>query len=161
MLQAETNYAATEIEDLGVVWAVPSFRAYLEGPEYLVRCDDRAHLSVLTHASPNARINRWRLQLSEHTYQIKHKPGTDLKVADALPRLPTKGLDGNEIPAAIPALAVTTRAAKALLAEEQEESPWGLVKMDDVIMEQARDSFCQERREELDELPQQDYKWNR
>jgi len=65
-LPAEKNYSATEIEALGVVWDMTYLRSYLEGAEVLVRCDHRALLSVLTNMSPNARINRWRLRLSEY-----------------------------------------------------------------------------------------------
>jgi len=92
LLPAEKNYFSTEIEALGVVWAVTYLRLYLEGAEFLVQCDDRALLSVLTNMSPNARINRWRLRLSEYTYEIRHGPGQDHEVADALSRLPTKGI---------------------------------------------------------------------
>jgi len=92
LLPAEKHYFATEIEALGVVWAVTYLRSYLEGAEFLVLCDHRALLSVLTNMSPNARVNRWRLRLSEYTYEIRHKPGKDHKVADALSPLPTEGL---------------------------------------------------------------------
>ena len=70
LLPAEKNYFATEIEALGIVWAVTYLRSYLEGAEFLFRCDHRALLSVLTNMSPNARIIRWRLRLSEYTYEI-------------------------------------------------------------------------------------------
>ena len=64
LLSAEKNYFATEIEALGVVWAVTYVRSYLEGAEFLVWCDHRALQSVLTNMSPTARINRWRLHIS-------------------------------------------------------------------------------------------------
>jgi len=59
LLPAEKNYFSTEIEALGVAWAVSYLRSYLEGAEFLFRCAHRALLSVLTNMSPNARINRW------------------------------------------------------------------------------------------------------
>jgi len=55
---------------------------------------------------PNARIHRWRLRFSEYTYEIRHKPGKDQKVADELSRLPTEGLDSTPSDKDIPALAV-------------------------------------------------------
>jgi len=58
LLPAEKHYFATEIDALGVVLAVTHLRSYLEGAEFLVRCDHRALLSVLTNMSPNAWINR-------------------------------------------------------------------------------------------------------
>jgi len=114
LLPAEKNYFATEIEALGVVWAVTYLRSYLEGAECVVRCDHRALLSVLTSMSPNARISRWRLRLSEYNYEIRHKPGKDHKVTDGLSRLPTEGLDTSPLDEGIPVLAFETRASDAL-----------------------------------------------
>jgi len=65
LLPAEKTDFATEIEALGVVWAVTYLRSYLEGAKFVVRCDHRALLSVLTNLSPNARIKRWRVQLRD------------------------------------------------------------------------------------------------
>jgi len=78
--------------------------------------------------SPNAQINRWRLRLSEYTYEIRHKPGKDHKVAEALSRLPTEGLDLTPLDEDIPVLAVETRASDALEAASPAEAPLGAVK---------------------------------
>ena len=59
---AEKNYHVTEIEALGVVWAVTYLRAYLEGEVFVIRCDHSSLLSVLVKNIPNLRINRWRLR---------------------------------------------------------------------------------------------------
>ena len=75
--------------------------------------------------SRNARINSWRLRLSEYTYEIRHKPGKDHKVADALSRLPTEGLDSTPLDEDIPVLAVETRASDALEAASPAEAPMG------------------------------------
>jgi len=158
---AEENYFATEIEALGVVWAVTYSRSYLEGAEFVVRCDHRALLSVLTCMSPNAQINRWRLRLSEYNYEIRHKPGKDHKVADALSRLPTKGLDTSPLDEDIPVLAVETRASDALKEASPEEAPMGALSAQDIILGQAEDDFCQARLTELDALPPLDPTWIR
>jgi len=90
LLPAEKNYSITKIEALGVVWAGTYLWSYLEGAEFVVRCDHRALSLVLSNMSPNARINRWRPRLSEYTYEKRHKPEKYHKVADALSRLPSK-----------------------------------------------------------------------
>lgn len=53
---------------------------------------------------------------------MKHKPVKDDKVADALSRLPTDGLDTTPLDDRIPVLAVTIRSAQALT----ERNPKGL-----------------------------------
>jgi len=50
----------------------------------------------------------------EYNYEIRHKPGKDHKVADALSRVPTEGLDTSPLDEDIPVLAVDTRASDAL-----------------------------------------------
>ena len=136
-------------------------RSYLEGTTFLVRCDHRALLSVLTGMSPNTRINRWRLRLSEYNYEIRHKPGKDHKVADALSRLPTEGLDTTPVDEAIPVLAMETQASEALKEASPDETPLGALTARDIILGQAEDTFCQERQKELDTLPPPDPVWTR
>jgi len=110
--------------------------------------------------SPNARINRWRLRLSEYTYEIRHKLGKDHKVADALSRLPTEGLDSTPLDEDIPVLAVQTRASDALEAASPAEAPMGALTAQEIILGQAEDAFCKERLKELDVLSPPDSKWS-
>jgi len=161
LLHAEKNYFATEIEALGVVWAVTFLRSYLQGAEFMVRCDHRALLSALTRMGPNARFNRWRLRPSEHNNEIRHKPGKDHKVADALSRPPTEGLDTSSLYEDIPVLAVETRASDVLQEASPEEAPMGALPAREIILGQAEDAFCQARLEELDSLSPPDPTWSR
>jgi len=108
--------------------------------------------------SPNARINRWRRRLSEYTYEIRHNSGKDQKVADALSRLPTEGLDSTPLDEDIPVLAVETRASDALEAASPAEAPMGALTAQEIILGQAEDAFCKERLKELDVLSPPDPK---
>lgn len=45
---AQKNYSVTEIEGLGVVWAVSMLQPYIEGAKFLIRCDHRALQWILT-----------------------------------------------------------------------------------------------------------------
>jgi len=110
---------------------------------------------------PNARINRWRLRLSEYTYEIRHKPGKDHKVADALSRLPPEGLDWTPLDEYIPVLAIETRASGALEAASPAEAPMGALTAQEIILGQAEDAYCQKRLKELDVLSPPDPKWSR
>jgi len=160
-IPTEKNYFATVIEALRVVWAVTYLRSYLEGAEYVMRCDHRAVLSVFTSVSPNARINRWRLRLSEYNNEIRHKPKKDHNVADALSRLPTEGLDTSPLYEDIPVLAVETRASDALMEESPEQAPMGAMSAREIILGQADDAFCQAMLKELYALSPPDPTWSR
>jgi len=127
----------------------------------VVRCDHRALLSVLTSISPNAWINRWRLRLSEYNYEIRHKPGKYYKVADALLRLPTEGVDTSPLDEATPVLAVETRASDVLQEASPKEAPMGALTAREIILGQAEDAFCQARLKELDALSNLDPTWSR
>jgi len=106
-------------------------------------------------------MNRWRLRLSEYTYEIRHKPGKDHKVADALSRLPEEGLDSTPLDEDIPVLAVETRESDALEAASPAAAPLGALTAQEIILGQAEDAFCKERMKELDVLSPPDPKWSR
>jgi len=58
LLPAEKNYTVTEIEGLGMVWAVGLLRPYIEGTEFLIRCDHNALKWILTRRPAPARVSR-------------------------------------------------------------------------------------------------------
>jgi len=98
LLPAEKNDTVTEIEGLGVVWAVGLLRQYIEGTKFLIRCDHKALNWILTTTDcTNNRLNRWRILLSEFDYDVEYKPGPQHAVADALSRIPIEGLDTGPI----------------------------------------------------------------
>lgn len=105
--ERERNYCVTEIEGLGVVWAVTHLRPYLEGARFIVRCDHAALRSIFTGSNASGRITRWRLRLAEFDYELQHKPGRFHHVPDALSRLPTEGRDETPLDVEVPVLAVT------------------------------------------------------
>ena len=73
---AEQNYTVTEIEGLGVVWAMTSLHPYIEGTRFLVRCDHKALNWILTTtACTNSRLNRWRIRIAAFDYDVECKPG--------------------------------------------------------------------------------------
>ena len=161
LLPSEKNSFAAKIEALGVVCAVTYLWSYLEGAEFVVRCDHRAHLSVLTNMNPNARIHRWRLRLSEYNFEIRRDPGKDHKVADALSRLPTEGLGTSPLDEDIPVMVFETGASDALKEASPEEAPMGALSGQDIILGQAEDYLCQARLKELDAYPPPDPTWSR
>ena len=84
---AEKNYSATELECLGIVWAIEHFRPYLYGREFLVKTDHNPLVYLNNTKNKSSRVCRWRLQLSEYKYEIEYKKGVLNTNADALSRV--------------------------------------------------------------------------
>ena len=84
----EKKYGVTELETLGLVWAVRYFRPYLLGHKTTVFTDHSACLSLLNHPRPSGKLARWALTIQEMDLLIKHRPGKSNTNADALSRHP-------------------------------------------------------------------------
>ncbi len=88
-LQAhEQNYGVTELEALGVVWAVKHFRHYLYGHHCDVFTDHEALKSLLNTPHPSGKLARWGMALQELDLTILYRPGKRNSNADALSRFP-------------------------------------------------------------------------
>lgn len=84
----ERNYGITELEGLGVVWAVKNFRAYLYGHKCTVFTDHEALKSLLNMPQPSGELARWGMALQELDLTIMHRSGKHNSNADALSRCP-------------------------------------------------------------------------
>ena len=82
----ERNYGISELETLGLVWAVRYFRHYILGHPCTVYTDHVACLSILNTNKPSGKLARWALTIQEMDLTIKHKPGKANSNADALSR---------------------------------------------------------------------------
>ena len=80
----ESNYGVTELEALGVVWAVKHFRSYLYGHRCDVYTDHEALKSLLNTPQPSGRLARWGMALQELDIHIHYRPGKVNTNADAL-----------------------------------------------------------------------------
>ena len=69
---AEVNYPVTELEALGVVWAVQQFRHYLYGRQCTVITDHQPLRSLLNTPHPSGKLARWGLALQELDLEIKY-----------------------------------------------------------------------------------------
>jgi len=135
--------AFTEIEGLGVVWAVGVLRPYIIGTKFLIRCDHKALKWILiTTACTNNRLNRWRVLLSELDYDVGYKPGPQHAVADARSRLPTEGPDTGPISREIPTVGVTTRSGAVLDPRPPENRETARIPLGELAQKQADDEFC-------------------
>ena len=85
----ERKWPITELEAFAVVWALETFRVYIEGSPTLVRTDHSPLLWLRNHAGKSTRIARWVLRLQEFAFDLQHRAGRCNAVADALSRYPT------------------------------------------------------------------------
>ena len=62
---AEKNYAITELESLGLVWAARLFRPYIFGHRCVVFTDHAACMSLLGAKNPSSKLVRWTMTIQE------------------------------------------------------------------------------------------------
>jgi len=72
---AEMNYSTSEKECLAVIYGVKRYRSYLVGSYFEVITDHSALRQLLVDKSPKGRLARWVVQLQEHNFKVKHRPG--------------------------------------------------------------------------------------
>ena len=90
--ETEQRYSQIEKEALGIVWACEKFKDYVLGKHIDLETDHKPLVPLLSTASLAnlpPRILRFRLRLSQFSYDISHVPGKLLCTADALSRAPT------------------------------------------------------------------------
>ena len=90
---AERNCSNIEREALSIVFGVEKFRHYLLGSKFTI-CNDQRPLSKLfSHdagvpSTCSARIQRWKLKLSQFNYVLHYSKGCDNVTSDCLSRMP-------------------------------------------------------------------------
>ena len=84
----EQRYSPTEGELLAIIFGLTKFRSYLLGQEFTVVTDHSA-LQHLNTPRATPKLARWGLFLSEFTFTVEHRKGTQHINADALSRLPS------------------------------------------------------------------------
>ena len=93
--KSETNYGTTELEALGVVWALRHFRTYLLGHKCMVYTDYAPLKASLTGKYSSGRRARWSETIAEFDIEICYKLGRKNNDADALSRAPVDIKDDN------------------------------------------------------------------
>ena len=84
----EKNYGITDLEALGVVWALRHFRAYLLGHACVVVTDHAPLRALLKAKHQSGKLARWGQTIAEFNVEIKYRPGRQHSNADALSRCP-------------------------------------------------------------------------
>ena len=86
--QHERNYAATELEALGVVWALKHFHHHLYGHHCEVYTDHEPLIALLNTPHLSGKLARWGLTLQDVDLVIQYRPGKSNVGADALSHFP-------------------------------------------------------------------------
>ena len=71
----EHGYGISELEVLGVVWAVKHFRHYIYGHPCTMYTDHKALKSLLNTPQPSGKLARWGMALQELDLDIQYCPG--------------------------------------------------------------------------------------
>lgn len=69
-----------------MILAIEKFRPYVEGTKFTVITDYASLLWLRNLKDPAGRVGRWELRLQAHDFELKHRKGRFMVVADALSR---------------------------------------------------------------------------
>lgn len=83
---AERNYATIDKELLGVCWSISHFRSYLFGTQFSVVTDHKPLEGLLKSNNLSSRQTRLIHKLSEFSFSIKYRAGSEHGNADCLSR---------------------------------------------------------------------------
>ncbi|KAL8450005.1 hypothetical protein Emag_003473 [Eimeria magna] len=88
LLDHERKRTATELEAIALIWALETFRHYIDTIEVCIRTD-HAPLEYIRHNSSQCRrLERWALRVQEFRFKVIHRPGAQHKHVDCLSRAP-------------------------------------------------------------------------
>jgi len=99
--ETEQRYAQIEKEALASTWACERFSDYVLGKTFTLETDHKPLVPLLGGGKSldqlPARVQRFKLRLMKYSFVVKHVPGKELFVADALSRAPVdRGLSASE-----------------------------------------------------------------
>ena len=97
LTSAEKNYTQLDKEALAIIFAVKKFHLYLCGRHFRLETDHKPLLGLLGEGKAvpqlaSGRMIRWALIMSTYVYTLVYVPGRENVEADALSRLPVKGV---------------------------------------------------------------------
>jgi len=140
---AEQNYSTSERECLGVLWAVLKLRHFLYEQQFLIRTDHQALSWIYSTTDSSGRLMRWRLRLSEYTFDMVYKPGASHHLPDFLSRASTVA-PPEDIHDDIPFLALAQTANGLRTGRYTGTDTPEPVEFDDVVEAQQTGDFCVE-----------------
>ncbi|KAL7630558.1 UNVERIFIED_CONTAM: hypothetical protein RMT77_019250 [Armadillidium vulgare] len=87
LTKSEKNYSITEMEALGIVFALKKFKNMINRYPITVKCDHTAAIAIFAKKDyPSARLARWSLIVSDFCPRFEYIKGKKNQVADFLSR---------------------------------------------------------------------------
>lgn len=85
--QAQINYSTTHKELLAIILSIDQFRNYIWGKQFVLYTDHQALVYLFNQCKPGSRLLRWKIALSEYSFEILHRKGSNNTVNDCLSRI--------------------------------------------------------------------------
>jgi len=128
---------------LDIVWSVLRLRHFLDGHRFLIKTDSHVLSWIFSTTDSSGRLMRWRLRLSDYTFDMQYKPGGSHHVPDFLSRTDNDAAveDINDY---IPGLALADTANGLLTGRYTGTDLPAPVEYDDVVEAQQTDEFSVE-----------------
>ena len=129
--EAELKYSTVEKECLALIDAIKRFRSYVLGRHFTLITDHRPLEWLRKVKDNNKRLIRWSLELAEHDFTIKYRPGRIHSNADGMSRL---------------GIAVITEEERHNNESEVEESELTIIEpaVPRILQLQKEDELCRE-----------------
>ena len=90
LTKTEQNYQNLEREALGTIWGIETFHYFLYGKEFILETDQKPLMSIYKKHMIDIRPRVQKLIVRTFSYQplkVVYKKGSQIPVADALPRV--------------------------------------------------------------------------
>lgn len=84
---AQLNYPATKRELLGMVFALNQFHTWIFGQKFVVYTDHKALTALHTKSQLSYTLANWLDVILRYDFEVRHRPGVDMVVPDALSRI--------------------------------------------------------------------------
>ncbi|KAL8427536.1 hypothetical protein ACSSS7_007673 [Eimeria intestinalis] len=69
------KWTATELEAAALIWALETFRHYIDTAEVCIRTDHAPSEHIRNNSSQCRRLERWALRLQEFRFKVQHRSG--------------------------------------------------------------------------------------
>ena len=104
LTKSQRNYPATKRELLAIISSLKNFRFFLYGRRFTLFTDHKALTYMFVKKELPYVIAHWYEEIMEFDFEIRHRPGIEMVLPDALSRLYSDykaSLRGNELPTTV------------------------------------------------------------